>query len=194
MSPAAIASLSRSATKWAGRLVVALMIGVLALAASQVLIGRYQVHPVLTGSMRPGFSLGSVVVVKKVPATSLHVRDVLLFHKPTNPSDYVVHRIVSIRDTAAGKVIQTKGDDNPVKDPWTFTLKGRTAYTAQFTVPYLGYAALWLHQPRTRHYAVFAAAILLLFSAASVLLKKETAVESAPDEEPTGARHRASHA
>jgi len=152
---------------------LALVVGVLALGALQVLNGSYQLHPVLTGSMRPGFSLGSVVVVKRVPASSVAVRDVILFHKPTNPSEFVVHRVIRIRDQDGARVIETKGDDNPVKDPWQFALRGRTAYRAQFTIPFVGYAALWLHQPSTRRYALFAGAALLLVSAVVALMKPE---------------------
>lgn len=165
----------RLAKQWLRRLSLGLCAGLLALAAAQVLSGNYQVHPVLTGSMRPGFSLGSVVVVKRVPATSLAERDVIIFHKPTNPSEFVVHRIVSITGNNGVRQIETKGDDNPVKDPWKFTLRGDSAYRAQFTVPFVGYAALWLHQPSTRRNAAFLGAIALLVAAGSQLLKRDAA-------------------
>jgi signal peptidase I len=173
MSVKDVNRVARAASRWGGRLVLLMCLGLLGVGAAQVVSGNYQVHPVLTGSMRPGFSLGSVVVVKKVPASSLQVRDVLLFHKPTNPDEYVVHRIVKVTDRDGAKVIETKGDDNPIKDPWQFTLHGRTAYRAQFTVPYVGYAALWLHRPATRRYALFGAAALLLAAGFSMLFKAD---------------------
>jgi signal peptidase I len=180
--------------KWAGRLVLLALAALVAMAGVQVLSGRYQVHPVLTGSMRPGFSLGSVVVVKRVPMSSLAERDVIIFHKPTNPSEYVVHRITKMTRQGGAPVIETKGDDNPVADPWKFTPRGTTAYRAEFTIPFVGYAALWLHRPETRRYALFVGAALLLMAAASTLFRRDPMSPAADPEEggeelPTCADH-----
>jgi signal peptidase len=165
-----------------GRLLLVGWAVAIGLCAIQVLSGGYQAHPVLTGSMRPGFALGSVVVVKRVPVSSLATRDVIMFHNPGSPSEYVVHRIVSLQSSPDGKVIETKGDDNPVRDPWKFTLRGRTAYRAEFTIPFIGYAALWLHQPGTLRLFVHGAALLLALAAGYVLLKKDKDPDAQPQD------------
>jgi signal peptidase I len=133
-------------------LVVVVLLAVGAVAA--VLSGRYQARPVLTGSMRPGLPVGGVVVTERVPVAALHVRDVIVFHRPDDPSQLVVHRIVSLRHSSGGVVIQTQGDDNPGKDPWKVTLLDSTAYRAQFSVPWVGYLSIWWHQPSTRTIAL----------------------------------------
>lgn len=163
-------------------------------SAAAVLSGRYQARPVLSGSMRPGLPIGGVVVTKRVPVSSLQVRDVIVFHRPDNPEELVVHRIIALHHVGGSTVIRTKGDDNPVRDPWKVTLRGSTAYRAEFSVPLVGYAAIWWHQPLTRTVALGLAALcalaaLLILLISTMLRRRAPAVdppehpsESAPDE------------
>jgi signal peptidase len=150
-------------------LVVVVLVAVGAVAA--VATGSYQARPVLTGSMRPGLPVGGVVVTKRVPLSSLKVRDVIVFHRPDIPTDLVVHRIIAMNQVGGSLVIQTQGDNNPIADPWKVTLRGATAYRAQFSVPLVGYAAVWWQQPRTHTIALLlagafglAALVILAFS------------------------------
>jgi signal peptidase I len=41
--------------------------------------------PVLSGSMQPGIQAGDVVVTNRVPVTSLHVGDIIVFIPPDRP-------------------------------------------------------------------------------------------------------------
>lgn len=128
-----------------GFLVVLLaIVGVMAAAVGS---GEWQVQPILSGSMRPGFPVGGVVFVQRVPLSSLRVRDVALFHPPGEPQITYVHRIISLERTPQGLDIRTQGDDNVFPDPWTLHLQGRWAYQARFTVPLVGYVAVWDHSP-----------------------------------------------
>lgn len=134
--------------------------------------GRYQARPVLTGSMRPGLPVGGIVVTKRVPVSDLGVRDVIVFHRPDEPSELVVHRIIALRHLADGSVrIQTRGDNNPVRDPWKVTLRGDTAYRAVFSVPLIGYAAIWFRELLTRQVALLLAGACVL-AALIVLVSK----------------------
>lgn len=124
------------------------LVAVLALAglgAAAVISGQYQIRPVLSGSMRPGLAVGGVVVTERVPITALKVRDVVVFHRPDKPEELMVHRIIALTPGASGPVVQTQGDANTVPDPWTVTLRGTTAYRAVFSVPLIGYVAVWAH-------------------------------------------------
>jgi signal peptidase len=149
-------------------LVVLMAAGVVAAVAS----GSYQVRPVLTGSMRPGLPVGGVVVTERVPVSSLGVRDVIVFHRPDNASELVVHRIIALRHVAGGLVIRTQGDNNPVRDPWRVRLQGADAYRAQFSVPLIGYAAIWWHQPQTRTLALGLAGLCALAALLVLALPK----------------------
>jgi len=121
------------------------LVAVVAVVAVAVGSGAWEIQPILSGSMRPGFPVGGVVVVQRVPTSSLRVRDVALFHPPGEPQVTYVHRIISLRHSPQGLIIRTQGDDNVFPDPWTLHVRGRWAYQARFTLPLVGYAAVWDH-------------------------------------------------
>ena len=58
------------------------ILGAAGVAAVALVRGTWMVTPVLSGSMRPGLSVGGVVVSERVPVASLHVRDVIIFRDP----------------------------------------------------------------------------------------------------------------
>lgn len=145
-------------------MVLLALVALLVLGAFQVVSGRWRVAPILSGSMRPGFAVGGVVLAQRVPIRDLKVRDVVIFHPPGLPNEQTVHRIVSLKVGPTGPIIQTRGDNNPENDPWTVTLRGATAYRARYTLPMIGYAALWLHQPATRRATLAAGLIGLLIA------------------------------
>lgn len=170
---------------------VAVVLVLVAIGSVAVLSGRYQVRPVLSGSMRPGLPVGGVVVTKRVPISSLRVRDVVVFHRPDQPQELVVHRIISITHGANGVVVQTQGDANNARDPWKVTLRGTTAYRAVFSVPLVGYAAVWVHNPNGRRTLLLIGLLLLAGTATlTVASRRRSAIRAAataeddPDDEP----------
>ena len=163
---------------------VAVLIGLVGVAAFDVLSGRYQVRPVLSGSMRPGLPVGGVVITERVPVSSLHVRDVVVLHRPDQPQELVVHRIISLTPGPSGLIVQTQGDANDVPDPWKVTLRGGTAYRAIYTVPLIGYAAVWAHNPDGRR-TLMAIGLLMIVGAAAVVLiarRRRGARDDDPDD------------
>jgi signal peptidase I len=100
--------------------------------------------------MVPLLPVGGVVVTERVPIASLRMGDVVVFHRPDRPAELVVHRIVALTPGVAGPVVRTKGDANEVPDPWQVSLRGTTAYRASFSVPVVGYVAVWVHGPAGR--------------------------------------------
>ena len=166
------------------------MAATLLLAGVQVRSGRWQVAPVLSGSMRPGFAVGGVVIAQRVPVSQLHVRDVVVMRRPDNPDERVVHRIVSLQPGRTGPVIQTQGDANPVRDPWRVSLRDDSAYRVRWSVPLVGYPALYLHRPDTRRHVMMLAGLLLLVAATVVVAPRRRRVEpadstaSTPGDEP----------
>jgi signal peptidase len=124
--------------------------------------GGWQIRPVLSGSMRPGLPIGGVVVTEREPLAELQVRDVAVFHPPGQPNIDYVHRVVSLTRSDGAVVVHTQGDANLYPDPWTLRLHGRWAYIAQFTVPLVGYPAVWVHSPQGRTDMLLVAAFLAL--------------------------------
>jgi signal peptidase len=124
--------------------IVVVILAAVGFAVFSVLSGAWMVTPILSGSMRPGLPVGGVAVSERVPASSLAVRDVIIFKNPLNPDETMVHRIVHLTVNSSGQpVVKTQGDANSIADPWTATLHGKDVYVVQFSLPVLGYPAVY---------------------------------------------------
>jgi signal peptidase len=104
---------------------------------------NHHVEQVITGSMVPAVPVGSVVLTEQVGVGSLHVGDILVFPKPTNRSEVIVHRIVAIATGRDGSIqLHTKGDANRAEDPWVIKQGAQgLAARAISVLPSLGSAA-----------------------------------------------------
>jgi signal peptidase len=101
--------------------------------------GQGHLTPVLTGSMRPGINPGDVVLTKRVPVTSLHTGDIVVFMPPGQQLARV-HRIHSLEKASTGGiVVTTKGDANNVIDPWHEISMRGDAYRVVFVIPKAGW-------------------------------------------------------
>jgi len=161
---------------------LAVLIALVGTAVLAVASGRYQVRPVLSGSMRPGLPVGGVVITERVPVSSLHVRDVVVLHRPDVPDELVVHRIISMSQGPDGMIVHTQGDANSEPDPWTVQLRGATAYRVVYTLPLFGYVAVWAHSPAGRESFLLVGLFLLVAAGAGGLLaKRRAAGRSAAD-------------
>lgn len=123
--------------------------------------GAYRTLTVLSGSMRPTYEPGSVVLVRPVPIEDLKVGDVITYQIPVDDHRVVTHRIVEILDQPGPPVVRTQGDANNAPDPWLSRLEGATAWRAAGDVPGLGYAISALRAPMVRHLLVLACPLLL---------------------------------
>jgi signal peptidase len=142
-------------------------VGVWALAQ-----GSWSVNPVLSGSMRPGFTVGGVVISQRIPVSELAVRDVIVFHNPNKPSEEMVHRIVQMTKGSDGQLfIKTQGDANPVRDPWTLTIRGNSVYKVRWSLPLLGYVAV-AYQNHQGIALIIAGLILLSVAALTLLAQR----------------------
>jgi signal peptidase I len=117
---------------------------VLVIGASVVCtVTNHHLEQVVTGSMVPVIPVGSMVLTEQVGVSSLHVGDILVFAKPSNTSEVIVHRIVQLAAGRDGAVqVRTKGDANSAVDPWILQQGGRgLANRAVYILPSLGTAA-----------------------------------------------------
>jgi signal peptidase I len=120
-------------------------------------LGMYRTLTVLTASMKPTFSPGDVVVVRPEPIQELKVGQVISYQVPVGVHQVETHRVVKILRGAGTTtpVIQTKGDNNTVVDPWTAQLNGTTVYRLVAVVPEAGYAINFLRGPLVHLLTVF---------------------------------------
>lgn len=99
---------------------------------------RLQRYVITGGSMTGTIDKGSVVYARLVPVSSLRSGDVITF-VPPGLAGPVTHRIIGISVKDGQRVFRTKGDANPVEDPWAITFPRPVLARYAFHVPYIGY-------------------------------------------------------
>lgn len=114
-----------------------------------------------TGSMRPNIPPGSLVLVHRVPVSSLKVGDVITHIDAVNPKITISHRIIKAYKID-GKVpaFVTKGDANKVAD--TPIVGGEVVGKVVWHVPYLGWALLDAKKPIVILPIVYLATLLIM--------------------------------
>jgi len=148
--------------------------GLTSLLASSVLVllfigilprtGAYRTLTVLSGSMRPAFAPGDIVVAKPTPVDSLKVGDILVYAIPIADHHVESHRVTKIISRRP-LILTTKGDANNGADPWTAQLDTDRVWTVRHQVPFVGRAIIWLRSPLQHRIStlLIPAVIALLF-------------------------------
>jgi signal peptidase I len=151
----------------AGRIASGAVLALATLAALLVLLpslAGWQRYTIVSGSMSGSYDQGSLVFAEVVPVKELRPGDVITYTPPpgAGPDHLVTHRIVSIgRDGE----FRTKGDANPIADPWTFRLDNATQARVRFGIPYAGHALAALGRRDVRLAVIALPALLIaLFS------------------------------
>jgi signal peptidase len=171
--------------------IVAAVLAGAGFVALSLVRGTWMVTPVLSGSMRPGFPVGGVVVSERVPLKDIALRDVIVFQNPIKRTEEMIHRIVKLTRLPNGLIkIRTQGDANPVPDPWTIVVHTREVYKIRWSLPLLGYVAVAYQDHRGILLVV--AGALLVFIAAGIWFeaaskKRARAATTDPDPAPPGA-------
>jgi signal peptidase len=149
------------------RWLIRVVTGAIALfCLAYALLYAFHLEPfvMLTGSMGKTIPVGSLVVDESIPPTELKVGDVMTFQKPIGEHGLDTHRITAIQNSNGHVVYLTKGDANPVGDPWAIEpLVNTKAHRVVFTVPYVGWALLFVRSPTARK-LIMVAILLTLFS------------------------------
>jgi signal peptidase len=124
-------------------------------------LGWYRTETVLSGSMKPYFSPGDIVVVTPEATRDVRVGQVISYHIPVGDHHVQSHRVIEVVRGGAHPLVRTKGDANAAPDPWTARLNGGTAWQVRAVVPKAGWAIVWLRTPAIRRVAIFAVPLLL---------------------------------
>lgn len=93
---------------------------------------------VFSNSMVPTFEKGDMIIVKGTD--SPEIGDVIVFDSP-GYNYPIIHRIIDINENG----MLTKGDHNPVKDPWTISQENVHG-KAILKLPYLGWVKVGLFE------------------------------------------------
>jgi signal peptidase len=143
------------------------LLGLLTIAALMLvppLLG-YERYVIEGGSMGEAVPRGSIAYEEVVPTGRIAVGDVITY-RPPSAARPVTHRVAWIGHTEKGeRLYRTKGDVNPARDPWTFTLPGRTQARVAYHVPFAGYALEALGLRPVRMAVIGGPALLIAFAA-----------------------------
>ena len=115
----------------------AVVLALSAVAAVSVVTMHLGVRAVLTGSMRPDYGPGAVLLTQRVPTASIRPGMIVLFVPPGEHVEYA-HRITSVTGPKGAPVITTKGDANKVGDPWHAQLVAPSVDRVVGSVPAIG--------------------------------------------------------
>lgn len=145
-----------------------LLLGMLALGAWAHVVG-VRLTPVLSGSMGSAYATGSLAVTREVASSTVRVGDVIAFRPPVafpTPSGRpVLHRVVTAAVVDGRLQVTTRGDANPVVDPWTLDLTGERVHRARWSVPVAGRLAAAIASPALAPRAASLAGGLLVVGA-----------------------------
>jgi signal peptidase len=142
----------------------------------------YPLLAVASGSMVPTLKVGDLIIVQggftvsDINATH-ETGDIIVFHKPYNPDELIVHRAVE----ESGEGLTTKGDNNPTVDPWTVN-DGDLVGKVVWIVPYVGHVPLFVHTPTGLSVIVILIVILILLEFVIPLAKEKEEFKQPQDE------------
>ena len=108
-----------------------------AVLAVSVVTLHLGVRAVLTGSMRPDYGPGAVLLTERIPVGAIKPGMIVLFVPPGEHGEYA-HRVTSVTGSKHGPVITTKGDANKAVDPWHAELVTPYANQVVGSVPGIG--------------------------------------------------------
>lgn len=152
------------------RIIDVIMTIILLVGSALVLLYILGIKPyvVLSGSMEPSISTGSVCFVnEKVKFENMKVGDIVAFKVPTGAS--VTHRIINITE----KGFETKGDANDDSDGIS-TTKQNFLGKNLFSIKKIGFMVESIQTPKGR---IILITIIVFFLAAGLLLGETKKVE-----------------
>jgi len=137
---------------------------------------------VLTGSMTPAISPGSVIFVIETPAENIKINDILTFYdtNKANKSDDIIttHRVTGIERKDSEHFYITRGDANNIDDlPVSYkNVIGRVI----FSLPFLGFLPVLFRNPVFIGGLIITAGIGIIFRGIKDLRKKQSLISIIP--------------
>lgn len=123
--------------------------------------GAWRLLPILSGSMRPDLPVGALAIATPEFVSDVHAGQVIIFRLPVGDHRTVAHRVTRVIKRGSEPIVQTKGDANPVADPFQAQLQGSQVWLVRWNVPLVGYAVLWAQRARLLIAALLAAVLII---------------------------------
>lgn len=156
--------------------IVAICVGGFWLALRVALRTEFPLHAVVSESMVPTLQVGDLLVVQGVVNASginaaPETGDIIVFRKPTDPSEFIVHRAIDKFHRGDQWFFITQGDNNRHPDPWGEVPQNYVIGKVIGRVPLLGYLKISLGNPWG--IALFIILILVLLFADYIPVPRE---------------------
>jgi signal peptidase len=148
----------------------------------------YPLLAVASGSMRPTLNIGDLIIVQgfsnynEINAVPAPDGTIIVFHKPSDPEELIVHRAVDKADENGTWFFQTKGDNNGSPDYWTGdgTSSGWVSQRLLVgkvvgVVPWVGNVPLFIRTPSGLVLVILLFLVILFIEYVPVLSKKAKA-------------------
>lgn len=154
---------------WVGQviswLVILVLLGVMAVCVVIPRVAGAEPYTILTGSMRPNYPPGTLMVVRPTSVDAIDVGDVITFQLEPGKPEVVTHRVIGeIRDFDGSTRFLTQGDANNAADEGSVRavqIKGKLWYSA----PALGRVNTVFSQGQHALITTLAGSALLLYAA-----------------------------
>lgn len=124
----------------------ALLMVAFAGVSAAVFLLHLSLRPVLSGSMRPTFAPGAAIITRDIPVTKVRAGDIIVFEPPGYGGAAFAHRVVTVSGSSEHPVITTKGDANPIKDPWHVQLDDAKVPEVVGSIPDIGWVMNYVEQ------------------------------------------------
>ena len=129
----------KRAGKWAGNIILGLMLCVVLFAVLLPSVFSGSLAIVRSSSMEPAMPAGALAVMLPIDAEDVKVGDIIAFDPPWDPDVTVSHRVIGVH--LDGQLLfDTKGDAVEDTDPYYVPAQSVHGKVV-FNIPYLGYAA-----------------------------------------------------
>ncbi len=133
-----------------------LLIAAVLFVAAPLAVG-FKPVVVLTGSMEPAFSPGTVIYYKSVSFESVQKDDIISFSKNDDARSMVTHRVDEVN--AQRREFWTKGDANDARDPRPVSFADVRGKVINYHLPLAGYGVQYI-----QNYFVIGAVFIILLA------------------------------
>ena len=132
-----------------------LLIAAVLFVAAPLAVG-FKPVVVLTGSMEPAFSPGTVIYYKSVSFESVQKDDIISFSKNDDARSMVTHRVYAVDEQR--REFRTKGDANNAPDPRPVAFADVRGKVMNYHLPVVGFGVKYIQN----YYVIGSVFILLL--------------------------------
>lgn len=164
--------LSTQMKKRIAKIFFTILVAYTAISAALVALNAVGLIMVVEGtSMVPTYHDGDLLLLQRdINKSQIEIGEIIIFHNPNHFDQLIVHRVTDHVVVNDQLYFRTKGDNNPVADPWYVPVDYVVA-SVSVDIPYLGQMLILIYNPVVR---VTIAGLAFVFILAEVFYSKSS--------------------